>query len=219
MRGQKLLQVSGILLIVFYSIGILLGCVSIFWLIGIQASLNNYTLGISSSVFNFGLMWLGLVLMFSAIVSIFGLTTGILGTAYCKQKSKAKICMAMGIVLIILIFIERILNIFYAFSLTESLSNIARYAGYADDLDTYAGISIVSGFIGLFVALVTPILYTIGASLFSKNNGNMHGSFNNTNQYPPYNNANNQYPPYNNGNNQIPNNQNNASGSNFRSNF
>lgn len=111
-------------------------------------------------------MWL--VLMFSAIVSIFGLTTGILGTAYCKQKSKAKICMAMGIVLIILIFIERILNIFYAFSLTESLSNIARYAGYADDLDTYAGISIVSGFIGLFVALVTPILYTIGASLFSK---------------------------------------------------
>lgn len=46
MRGQKLLQVSGILLIVFYSIGILLGCVSIFWLIGMQASLNNYTLGI-----------------------------------------------------------------------------------------------------------------------------------------------------------------------------
>lgn len=190
MKGQKLLQVSAILLIVFYGLGILLGCIGGLGLIGMQAELDSQSFGLAPHFFNFTMIWISSILSF--IVSLFGLTSGILGVAFNKQKEKAKICLAMGIVLIILVVIERIVGIF-------AVASLSKYARYFDDYETVIGIYTISGIIGLFVALVTPILYTVGAGLFSKND----------NIYPPYNNGSNQYPPYNNGNNQYPNNNNN----------
>lgn len=208
MRGKKLLQVSGILLIVFYGLGILISCISVFSLIGIQAGLESQTYGLSSYVVNFGSIWVSFIV--SVIVTLFGLTVGILGVTMCKQQEKAKLCMAMGIVLLILTVIERVIFIVCLLSLSSKIGRFYSMTAVKTSSDVAAVMSMytVSAFIGMFVALVTPLLYTIGAALYSKSGSNMNGPYNNgnigSNQYPQNNNGNGQYPK-----NQYPNNQNN----------
>lgn len=218
MKGQKLLQVSAILLIVFYGLGILLGCFNIFTLIGIQSAMSVQSYGLQSYFAMPAYTWFAYI--GSIIISIFGLTTGILGVVYCKQKQKAKICLAMGIVLMALIIISGVISIIYALSnqctkyVYDILHNIYGSNYAYNSIDSIKLIAIITAFISLFVSLITPILYTVGASLFSKND-NIYPPYNN--QYPPFNNgnnpnppfingSNNQNPPFNSNNNQYPNN-------------
>jgi len=75
----------------------------------------------------------------STIVSITELLSGILGVAYCKKPEKAQICLGAGIVLLVVIISNTILQI-----------------------TTYGA---ATGIMGIVLRSILPVLYIIGAVL------------------------------------------------------
>ena len=84
MKGKNFLKVTGILMIVGGSIGLIAGVLAVIS-VGAVASLLETSAGV--------LMFASVLILVSAIVQ---LIAGILGIKYCAKPEKAKTCIIMG---------------------------------------------------------------------------------------------------------------------------
>lgn len=146
--GRKYLKVVGIIMIVFSSIGLLGSLISV---IGVQRMI---TMGAGAVI-----TWMSVIL--SVFGAAFQLFAGIFGVKNSAKTEKAKACMVIGIVLIVVQVLSSIIGYFYtldtvaitALSTGITISNTA---------------SIISAAVGLVIGLILPILYVYGAVLNGK---------------------------------------------------
>lgn len=135
-NGSKFLKVTGILMIIFGSLAIV---VSIITLIGIGA-LNTASdaLGITSLInstqYNFGMLYTaGFISLLSAVIE---LVAGIMGVANAEKPEKAKTCMIWGILVAVMCIVGCIFTVIGG--------------------QSFPIFSLLTG-------LVVPVLYIIGA--------------------------------------------------------
>jgi len=124
MKGKNYLKVTGILLIIFSGIGLIS-------IISLSKLIENV---MGSTVF-----------ILSIIASVVELVTGIIGVAWCKKPEKAKLCLAFGIIILVL-----------------------NLANYILQINTYGASNII---FSMIVGSILPVLYIIGAVLNLKSKG------------------------------------------------
>ncbi len=95
MRGSNYLKVTGILMIIFGAISMILSFVLI-------AGISLLSLG----GFSMGLYWLGAIFMLLGSIAEF--VAGIIGVVNHSRPDKAKVCLACGIVVIALSVISNV---------------------------------------------------------------------------------------------------------------
>jgi len=118
MKGKNYLKVTGILLIIFSGIGLIS-------IISLSKLIENV---MGSTVF-----------ILSIIASVVELVTGIIGVTWCKKPEKAKLCLAFGIIILVL-----------------------NLANYILQINTYGASNII---FSMIVGSILPVLYVIGAVL------------------------------------------------------
>ena len=101
MQGEKFLKVTGIIMIVGGSLGIILGIVA-----ALGVSALAYLLGDSAG--EAALLYASAALVL--ISAIFELIAGIIGVKNCKKPEKAGTCITMGIIVAVLCVAGNILN-------------------------------------------------------------------------------------------------------------
>ncbi len=98
MKGKNFLKVTGILMIIFGGIGLILSLVA---LMGVMALAD---LGVSSTI-------LTVAALFSVASAALQLVAGIIGVKDCNKAEAAKKCMSWGIIVAALCVIGQIINV------------------------------------------------------------------------------------------------------------
>ncbi len=140
MKGAKFLKVTGILMIIFSAIALILEIVLAAGIaaLGVAAE-SNVSFGTVTSDIS-PTVWIAVVLGFVGVVAEF--VAGIIGVANAKKPEKANTCFIWGVIVIAV----------------NVISNIVMAITYPD------GFSVWSTLLGL----VLPVLYLIGAVLNKK---------------------------------------------------
>ena len=141
MKGAKFLKVTGILMIIFSAIALVLEIILAAGIaaLGVAAVESNVSLGTVTSAIS-PTVWIAVVLGFVGVVAEF--VAGIIGVANAKKPEKANTCFIWGVIVIAV----------------NVISNIVMAITYP------AGFSVWSALSGL----VLPVLYLIGAVLNKK---------------------------------------------------
>lgn len=133
-KGKNILKVSGILLIIFGAIGLIMTIVSLVGASAIGAMAG--AMGVDTGAYNALVTVSGVISIACGAVN---LIAGILGVINAAKPEKAKTCMLLGIIMVVLQVVSTIFSI------------------------------VVSGFngtvfVGLIVGLVLPVLMIVGAN-------------------------------------------------------
>jgi len=139
-NSSKLLKVTGILMIIFGSFAIIFGIIGVFSMAVIEE--GAVLLGIDPATLNTG------VLMFSSILAVVAavvqLIAGIIGVKSFDKPEKATVCIVFGVLIALLVVLAFIL---------EMLGGL-----------NFGAMNVVS----LFIGLVIPVLYLLGAFKLKK---------------------------------------------------
>jgi len=134
-RGKGFLKVTGILLIIFGALTVIIGLLAIAG----SAMIGSGTVDMSAAGVDAGAYDAGTIMLmsvFTVVMGIINLVAGIIGVANANKLEKAQLCFIIGIVLIVLQLIDAV------------------YSTIVGELSIF----------GIVVGLILPILFVIGAN-------------------------------------------------------
>lgn len=146
-RGRKFLKVVGIILIVFGGISLLM---ALFSVMGASAIIS---MGMPA-----GIMWASIV--FSVVASGIQLFAGICGVRYCEVTEKAKTCLILGVIMVVIQVVSAVIGYIQTVQ-TAHLATLT--SGVVSSTTT-----VMSTVFGLIIGLILPVLYLYGAILNTK---------------------------------------------------
>lgn len=109
-KGSGFLKVTGILLIIFGAIALILSIIS---LLGVSVFLSAAKEAVGAEEVNLGvssfMLYVGSI--FLLISSAAELVTGIIGCVNCKRPEKANVCLAWGIIVAVLCVLSSVITV------------------------------------------------------------------------------------------------------------
>ena len=139
-NSSKLLKVTGILMIIFGSLAIIFGIIGVFSMAVIAE--GAALLGIDPATLNTGLLMLSSII--ALVAAVVQLIAGIIGVKSFNKPEKATVCIVFGVLI----------------SALTILGFLLEMGGGLN----FGGMNLV----GLFIGLVIPVLYLIGAFQLKK---------------------------------------------------
>ncbi len=141
--GSGFLKVVGILMIIFGGLGLIIS--------GIAATATLAMTSVMEGMDDGGLMGMLNMMSITAVIgAILQLVTGILGVAFSKKPEKAMVCLAAGVVVLLLNVISAVI-----------IPVIAQSNPVITELGMQSLVGI--NWVGLLTGAVMPVLFIIGA--------------------------------------------------------